>query len=98
MFSHIAQEIQKTKILEPIVVIHHPGRVRFAVEIQKFPQLAFQFAGVGIDCFFALKGPFRRLSRGVANSTCSSTYQNHRGMAMPLEMDQSHHGNQIPNA
>ena len=83
VFAHVADEVQKAQVLEPVEVVDHPGGRR-TFKIEEALQLRALACEVVVQRFEVEKLALCGLAAGVAHHAGSASHQGHRSVSRPL--------------
>ncbi|MPN51240.1 hypothetical protein SDC9_198882 [bioreactor metagenome] len=96
MLSYITDEIEKSVIFHPVIIIHQHSSVgNITLKIEEFCQLGFYCFLVMPQSFFIKQISFRRLHGGVANHSRGTPYKGYGSMPGTLKVLQHHYPHQM---
>ena len=95
MLANVAQELQVAELPHPVVVVHHQGRIRAAVEIQESPQLLSHARHVSPQYVDRQQLPFFALAARITDHARGAAHQRDGSMPRLLKTSQRHHSDQV---
>ena len=96
MLADVADEVQETVVLHPVVVVDEFGTVRgIAVEIEEFGELFLYGLLVVAKGFLIDELALLRFHRWVANHAGGAADECNRTVSRALEMLEHHHAHQM---
>ena len=96
MLSHVADEVEKPKVLKPVVIVHHTCRI-LPLEVQKLLQLRPLTRQVVLQHVKVKELTLCRLSAGIAHHACGATHECDWCVAGTLPMNEQHDGDEVSN-
>src|SRR5690606_34602288 len=97
MFTDVTDEIQKTKIPEPVIVVHEFRRICSGREIEEALHLRFHTFDIMKQHIFGKQIALCTFSGWITNHSGSAADQGNRAVATLLKMNQRHDLNQVTN-
>ena len=87
MLAHLAGKVEERKVLHPVVVVHHQGRILIlALEVQELGHLCLDALLVVAQRLVVQQVALLRLAAGVANHACGTADQNDGPVAAALQV------------